>query len=1302
MTRVLTFARRTAAIGAVALLSLFLLAPTVAQAQAYTWKNVAIGGGGFISGIVFNTKAPGLVYARTDIGGAYRWDPAGSRWIPLQDWMTPADWNLTGVDAIATDPVDPDRLYLVAGTYTNDWTPQNGAVLRSTDRGATFQVTMLPFKVGGNMPARNMGERIAVDPNDNRILFMGARSGNGLWKSADHGATWTKVTSFPNPGTYVQDPSNPYTADNVGVVWVTFDPRSGTAGSPTRTVYVGVADKASPIYRSTDGGATWAPVPGQPTGFLAHHGVLSSTGVLYVPYSNKAGPYDGEQGDVWKLDTATGTWTLISPVPSTNTADNYYGYGGLAVDAQHPNTIMVATLNSWWPDAIIFRSTDGGATWSRIWDWAGYPARSLRYTLDITATPWLTFGILPQDPVPSPKLGWMIGDLEIDPFDSNRMMYGTGATLYATTNLGAWDTGGRIALAPMVKGIEETAVLDLVSPPSGAPLLSALGDLGGFRHANVDAVPALMFTAPTLTSCTSIDYAELTPTFLVRSGNIDRSANPNVNRAGFSYDGGANWFQASTEPGGVAGGGTIAAAADASRVVWAPEGPGAQVSWSTNNGSSWTASTGVPTGANGKVASDRVTPLRFYLFAGGVFYASANGGVSFTAAGAGLTGVTSAKIEAVPGRAGEVWVAGEGAGLFRSTDGGATFTKLANVTSAPSIGFGKAAPGQTYPAIFISGTPSGGVHGIYRSDDAGASWIRVNDDRNQWGAINPVIAGDPRIYGRVYVGTNGRGIFYGDVSGTQTPDFALSAAPSAVSVRPGGAGVASTIAISRTGGFTGAVSLSATGLPAGVSASFSPASATGASSTLTFIAATTAAPATATVTVTGTSGTLGRSTTVALTVQIAVQPDFTIAASPSTLTVNRGASATSTIAVTRTNGFTGTVALTASGLPSGVTASFNPSSVTGASSTLTFRASSTATTGLRNVTVAGTSGTLSRTTVIALTVQQTSTGDFTVAASPASITVTRGASATSTIAISRTGGFGGAVSCTAAGLPSGVSGAVSPTSTTGASAVLTLTASAAATQGVFSSTVSCTSGALTRTAPISVTVADAPAPDFSISAAPAAVTLARGGSATSTITITKVNGFSTPVSFSASGLPAGVVATFNPASVTTGTSSVVTFAATTTATAGPATVTITALGGTLVRSTVVTLTVEAGGTGNVVTATPIVSASGGWFNELQVRLDNTAPVTGVTVTITVAVTPGVNPTGQYNTVGPDFTQSRTSTASAVTYTWQLVAGRTLAAGTGRLFAAQFGGNGTPHPTAGDLYSVTSTSGGVTSTVSGHF
>lgn len=749
--------------------SFIVSSPQVVQAapsEAYKWQNVVTnGGGGFIPGIIFNQSEEDLIYARTDIGGAYRWNASNETWIPLLDHVGWDDWGKTGVDALATDPVDPDRVYIAAGTYTNSWDPNNGYILRSTDRGDTWQETELPFKVGGNMPGRSMGERLQIDPNDNSILYFGARSGNGLWKSTDYGATWSKVISFPNAGTYVQDPSNDYQNDIMGLAWITFDPTTGTPGNATQTIYVGVADLAESVYRSTDGGATWQAVPGQPVGYLPHHGVLSSTGELYIPYSDGIGPYDGTKGEVWKFNTQTGVWTNISPVAD---ADNYFGYGGFAVDAQQPNTIMVASLNSWWPDAIIFRSTDGGANWTSIWDWEGYPNRSLRYTHDISAAPWLDFEQNPQIPEITPKLGWMIGDLQIDPFNSDRMMYGTGATIYGTNDLTNWDSNEKFKLEVMAQGIEETAVQDLVSPPTGPHLVSAMYDVTGFRHDDLLATPTKMMTNPN--SSLSIDYAELNPNFFARVGTADYAADPSAKSVGFSYDSAANWNKANSEPSGTKGGGTVAVSANGNAVVWSTQDVG--VYYSHSGGNSWTKSTGVPNGA--KVRSDRVNANKFYASIDGAFYVSTNGGASFTQTTAtGLPTEGTLNFKAMPGIEGDIWLAGgndDGAyGLWHSTDSGQSFTKLSNVQEADTVGFGKAAPGQSYMALYITAKIDN-QRGIYRSDDAGATWVRINDDQHQYGVPNTTITGDPRVYGRVYLGTNGRGILFADpVNGSENP-----------------------------------------------------------------------------------------------------------------------------------------------------------------------------------------------------------------------------------------------------------------------------------------------------------------------------------------------------------------------------------------------------------------------------------------------------------------------------------------------------------------------------------------------------
>src|SRR5690606_34847781 len=647
-----------------------------AASEPYTWKNVRIDGGGFVPGIVFNKSEPNLIYARTDIGGLYRWNQSTQSWIPLLDWVGWDRWGWNGVESVATDPVDPDRVYAAVGMYTNSWDPNNGAILRSTNRGNTWQAFELPFKLGGNMPGRGMGERLAIDPNNNAIIYYGAPNGNGLWRSTNFGQTFAKVTSFPNPGNYSEDPNDPngYLSHQPGVVWVAFDESTGSPGSTTQGIYVGVADLQNTVYRSTNGGSTWERIPGQPTGYMAHQGEVSN-GKLYIATSRIDGPYDGQEGQVWKYQISTGTWIDITP-PSIDGSDTeWYGYSGLSIDRQNPNTIMVTGYSSWYPDTVIMRSTDDGATWRSFYDYA-WPNRTNHYNLNISSVPWLTFNDQKSLPETVPKLGWMTEALEIDPHNSNRMMYGTGATIFGTTNLTALDTGGTVNITPMVRGLEETAIVDLVSPPVGsAPLLSGMLDLGGFRHTDLDQVPSAMYDQPYFGATTSIDYAENDPTWMVRVGRTDRTAATTI---AFSTDAGANWWQGSVPSG--ASGGTVALSPDHNRIVWSTDNNG--VFYSTSFGGSFSQSSGVP--ATAKVEADRVNSNKFYAFYNGMFYVSTNGGQSFTqtATGLGSTG----NFKAMHGVEGDIWLATD-TGLYRSTNSGSSFTKIPASSSAVSVGF---------------------------------------------------------------------------------------------------------------------------------------------------------------------------------------------------------------------------------------------------------------------------------------------------------------------------------------------------------------------------------------------------------------------------------------------------------------------------------------------------------------------------------------------------------------------------------------------------------------------------------------
>jgi hypothetical protein len=197
-------------------------------------------------------------------------------------------------------------------------------------------------------------------------------------------------------------------------------------------------------------------------------------------------------------------------------------------------------------------------------------------------------------------------------------------------------------------------------------------------------------------------------------------------------------------------------------------------------------------------------------------------------------------------------------------------------------------------------------------------------------------------------------------------------------------------------------------------------------------------------------------------------PNFTLSASPSSVSVVQGGTGSSTVTVTPSGGFTGSVSLSASGLPAGVTASFGTNPTTG-SSGITFTASGTATTGTSSVTITGVSGSLSHTTSISLTVSATATPNFSLSASPSSLTVKQGTAGSSTISVTPSGGFTGSVTLSNSALPSGVTASFGTNPTT-SSSLLTFTASSTATVGTSTITVTGVSGTLSHTTTISLTI----------------------------------------------------------------------------------------------------------------------------------------------------------------------------------------------------------------------------------------
>ncbi len=727
---------------------LCLGAPEVLPSEPYDWKPVQIVGGGFVTGFVFHPTVPELYYARTDMGGAYRWSPPEKKWQPLLDGVFLDDVNLMGVDGLAVDPSDPNRLYLACGTYTSPTNP-NGAVLRSKDRGQTFERTDLPFKLGANEDGRGSGERIAVDPYDGRILFLGSRY-DGLWKSDDYGRTWKKIESFPQlqeePSSGTGERRRGGRPQNPGIIFALFDPTSGSVGKGCSSIYVGVSRMGQKnLFRTDDGGRTWRPIDGQPTQYRPTHAALASDGALYITYGSSPGPSRMGDGAVWKWNTKTGEWTEITPDKPTE--QRRFGYAAVTVDASNPQTLLVSSYCRFESGEEIFRSTDGGKTWRML----------LRNsTFDYSNAPYVQNSVI----------HWMF-DVEIDPTNPNHALFTTGYGGYETFHLTDADAGKPVHWFVMSRGIEQTVALDLLSPPAGAPLITAIGDYAGFVHWDLDRpAPEGNFAHPRFGNCTGLACALRRPEMIVRVGSGAGEGNSSM---GYSLDGGRTWRPAE-KPEPDSRGGSIAVCADGSVWIWTPERSAAFRS--VDLGKIWFKCEGLPAGS--RVTADGGDPQVFYamdLFKGKLFV-STDGGVSFVEKPLNLPGGLPKpggwrgdwrggqdRLYAVPGREGDLWLAAYD-GLFHSADRGETFQKIESAERICAFGFGKAAPGREYPVLYLVGIVKG-QYGIFRSVDTAQSWVRINDDRHQWGLILQ-ITGDPKQYGRVYVGTHGRGVLYGD------------------------------------------------------------------------------------------------------------------------------------------------------------------------------------------------------------------------------------------------------------------------------------------------------------------------------------------------------------------------------------------------------------------------------------------------------------------------------------------------------------------------------------------------------------
>ena len=316
---------------------------------------------------------------------------------------------------------------------------------------------------------------------------------------------------------------------------------------------------------------------------------------------------------------------------------------------------------------------------------------------------------------------------------------------------------------------------------------------------------------------------------------------------------------------------------------------------------------------------------------------------------------------------------------------------------------------------------------------------------------------------------------YQSGNGNPTADFSLSASPASQTVAAG-ASTSFTVTSAASGGFSGKIQLSVSGLPSGATSSVTGDPSNG-GATLAVATAATAAAGTYPLTITGVSGSLTHTTSVTLVITggSTGTPDFSLSADAA-VTVAAGQSGSVNVSTSGSGGFAADVALSVSGAPSGVTASFNPAAISGGtgSSSLSLAVDPSAAAGTATLVVTGTSGSLSHSANVALTITAAAgNADFALAVSPASVSVAAGSSAIASATVTGSGGFSDDVSLSASGAPSGVTVTFDTDTVVGGSgsANLTIAADASAAAGSFAITVTgTTASGLSHSASLSVAV----------------------------------------------------------------------------------------------------------------------------------------------------------------------------------------------------------------------------------------
>lgn len=739
------------------------LTATAAGSAANTmeWGTLEISGGGFVSGIVTGQN---VMYARTDVGGAYRYDYDTQSWVQLMAATSEPDKGYLSVDAIAIDPTDDDTVYMLCGCayFSNAKT----AVYRSINGGDNWDVVEITdlVQVHGNGYGRQCGESIAVDPDDPSTLYCGGDT-EGLIVSHDYGKTWDKVTSFDTLGLFTEEIKWPTWTDHM--VKATASEYAASNGISTIAiqdgkVYVGVSvTGVDNLYVADVGKDNWKVVSADlPNTLYPSRINLDANGDLLIGYVPTL-TFGSSGGGAYRYDKETGTVTDISPKANTP-------FGSIVSEKDNADHLVASTCGVWysqlwakddwdndcvaWGD-ITFRSEDGGKTWRQM-----APGNEITWSGPLQADYLQDGGV---SWVRNKAIHWS-GTVVFDPRDSDRLLITSGNGIFQCQD--AW--GELPVFSFHAKGIEEVVPLDLVSVPGGN-VYSAIGDYDGFIHSSVTDSTQYQ---PNMGSTGAIAYCKSNPDIMLRYSE-------NESKGYYSQDGGKSWTALT---GCMAHSkGAITTLEDGTYRFFCT-GEGGTI-YSDDFGKTWSKSTGT---AGKYITVDPEKPNYVYgagndynaydtsRKANNYLYVSDDYGVTFTAKTiCNYDGAEDYARIAAAGN-GTVYCPAGYYGLYKTTDYGETFTKVENIFSCFAVGVGAAKPGNKNLTVYAwANETEGGNSAIFRSTDEAASWECIMDEYHTYGGTGngKFVVGDMNTYGTVYMSSVGMGIVYGKI-GSDTPN----------------------------------------------------------------------------------------------------------------------------------------------------------------------------------------------------------------------------------------------------------------------------------------------------------------------------------------------------------------------------------------------------------------------------------------------------------------------------------------------------------------------------------------------------